>query len=254
MYVAVKTGDMAVNHAKSNMNAIQLQCRGEMIISEFPRTPQREQFRTHPQNRFYELTAREHNTICVAERDHQIDAQGRILESKNAKNYRWVLCDSGGACGQGVQFLRHVVMIVDPKTSEGHTVIVLDELTSGSPEKFEQCWHTPGQVNLDPNGEKATITGVRGELYLALASTVKTAVTLKSASIDSHSDERILHVSGGAIGKVLITSIFSTNPINSDIAIAGNEEGVTIDFDDTKAIFTNTAMHLELTEVRNNRT
>jgi hypothetical protein len=247
MYVAAKTGDMAVNHAKSNMNAIQLQCGGEMMLVEFPRNAQNQQFGTPEQNRFYEITARAHNTICTAQRDHQIDSQGSILASKDAKNYRWIACDSGGACGEGTQFIRHVVMAVDPDAGQGRAVIVLDELTNGAPEKFEQFWHTRGKVELDPDTQTGTITGVRQQLHLGLAATVKTSVKLKSARIDSHCSERFLHRTGGAVGKIFLASVFATDPIEGAVDIRESDEGVSVVAGDIKAHFKPARTHLKLT-------
>jgi hypothetical protein len=249
LYVAAKTGDMAVNHAKSNMNSIQLQFGGEMMLVDFPRGPQNQQFGTAAQNRFYEVTARAHNTICTAQRDHQIDAQGSILESKSTKNYRWVACSAGGACGENTQFIRHVVMTVDPDLHEGLAVIVLDELTNGAPEKFELFWHTRGKVDLDPKTQRGIITGVRNQMHLALAATVKTSLDLKSASIDSHCSERFLHLTGGAMGKVLLVSVFAGRPIDGIVDIQESDEGVTVLAGDAKAYFKPSKSHLKLTRV-----
>ena len=249
LYVAAKTGDMAVNHAKSNMNSIQLQSGGEMMLVDFSRGPQTQHFGTTKQNRFYEVTARAHNTICTAERDHQIDAQGSILESKSAGNYRWVACHAGEACGENTQFIRHVVMAVDPDAGEGRAVIVLDELTNGAPEKFEQFWHTRGKVDLDPKTQTGTITGIRNRIHLALAATVKTSVALKSASIDSHCRERFLHLTGGAVGTVFLVSVFATRPINGTVDIQESAEGVTVLAGDMKAHFKPSGSHLKLTRV-----
>jgi hypothetical protein len=249
LYVAAKTGDMAVNHAKSNMNSIQLQCGGEMMLVDFTRSRQNREFGTDQQKRFYEVTAREHNTICVAERDHQIDAQGSVLESKSAKNYRWIACDSGGACGDGVQFIRHVVMLVDPDSDDGTAVIVLDELTNGAPERFELLWHTRGKVELDAMTQTGTITGIRNQMHLALASTVKTSVALKSARIDSHCSERFLNISGGGVGKVLLASVFATDPINGPVDIQKSDAGVTVLAGTMKADFKRARAHLKLTGV-----
>jgi len=249
LYVAAKTGDMAVNHAKSNMNSIQLQFGGEMMLVDFPRGPQNQQFGTAAQNRFYEVTARAHNTICTAQRDHQIDAQGSILESESAKNYRWVTCCAGGACGENTRFIRHVVMVVDPDDRQGLAVIVLDELTNGAPEKFEQFWHTRGKVDLDTETQRGTITGVRNQMHLALAATVKTSLNLKSASIDSHCSERFLHLTGGAMGKVLLASIFARRPIDGIVDIQESADSVTVLAGDTKAHFKPSTSHLKLTRV-----
>ncbi|MCP4379523.1 MAG: DUF4962 domain-containing protein, partial [bacterium] len=174
LYVAAKTGDMASNHAKSNMNSIQIQSGGEMMLVDFSRPPHAQQYGTPEQKRFFEVTAREHNTICTAGHDHHIDAHGSILESKSTKNYRWLACSAGGACGENTRFIRQVVMLVDPADGKGHSVIVLDELTNGAPEKFEQLWHTRGKVELDTKTQTGIITGIRNQIHVGLAATDKT--------------------------------------------------------------------------------
>jgi len=219
------------------------------MLVDFPRNSQAQQYGTDKQKRFYEVTARAHNTICTAQRDHQIDAQGSILESKSTRNYRWLACSAGGACGENTRFIRHVVMAVDPDGHEGRAVIVLDELTNGAPEKFEQCWHTRGKVELDPETQRGTITGIRNQMHLALAATVKTSVNLKSASIDSHCSERFLHLTGGAMGKVLLASVFASQPINGTVDIHESDEGITVLAGDVKAHFKPSSSHLKLTRV-----
>ncbi len=246
LYAATKTGDMAVNHAKSNMNAVQIQCGGEMMLVEFPRGPKDQEFATEAQNRFYEINARAHNTICTAQRDHQIDAQGSILESKSNKDYRWIVCDSGGACGDGVQFIRHLVMAVDAEANQGRAIIVLDELTSNAPEKFELTWHTRGRVELNADLQIGTITGVRQQMHLALGATVETAVKLKSARIDSHCNERFLHVTGGAVGRVLLASVFATEPIDEPLELIDSLDGATVTVGRIKANFKTSGSHLTL--------
>ena len=220
-----------------------------MMLVDLPRSPQNQQFQTPAQKRFYEITARAHNTICVAERDHQIDAQGSILESKSTKNYRWIACDAGGACGDGTQFIRHVVMIVDPETNDGHTVIVLDELTNGAPETFEQLWHTRGRVELDEATQIGTITGIRNQLHFALAATVESSVKLKSARIDSHCSERFLHITGGALGQVLLATVLGTGPIKGNVEIQASDEGVTVLAGSASVQFKPTALHLKLSNI-----
>jgi len=249
LYAAAKTGDMAVNHARSNMNAVQLQVDGEMMIVEFPRGRQSREFATEAQSRFYEVTARAHNTICTAQRDHQIDAQGSVIESESGKNHRWIACDSGGACGDGVQFIRHVVMAVDGESQKGQAVIVLDELTNGAPEKFEQTWHTRGKVELDADGKTATIAGIRRTVHVALGATVKTSVKVKSARIDSHCSERLLHVTGGAVGRVLLASVFAAEPIEQSVQIVESEQGATVTAGDIRVEFARSRTHLKLSSV-----
>ena len=63
----------------------------------------------------------------VGQREHSIDAQGDIVEAQFDKNYRWISCDAGTACGENVRFIRHVVMLLD-KGGAGQAVVVLDEI------------------------------------------------------------------------------------------------------------------------------
>jgi len=249
LYVAVKTGDLAANHSQCNMNAIQLQLGGEMMLVDISRNSDTPRHGTPDQNRFYEISARAHNTICTAERDHQIDAQGSIIESAGGRKYRWLTCDAGAACGENTRFIRHIVMAVDPKSSEGRSVIVLDELTNGSPEKFELMWHTLGQVDADRDAQRGTITGVHSTLHFALAATVRTALHLKSASINAHRSESILHVTGGAMGRVLLLSVFSPKPIKGEVGIEESPRSVTVIADGVKARFKASRSHLRLGRV-----
>ncbi|MCP4377291.1 MAG: hypothetical protein GY794_14080, partial [bacterium] len=122
-------------------------------------------------------------------------------------------------------------------------------LTNGAPEKFEQLWHTRGKVELDTKTQTGIITGIRNQIHVGLAATDKTSVSLKSASIDSHCRERFIHVTGGAMGKVLLASIFSTQPINGKVEIHESDESVIVAAGDMKAHFTPSASHLKLARV-----
>jgi len=249
LYVATKTGDLAANHSQCNMNAVQLQLDGEMMLVDISRNSNPDRYGTPAQNMFYEVSARAHNTICTAERDQQIDAQGSIIESASAANYRWVACDAGTACGENTRFIRHIVMAVDPKSRQGRLVLVLDELTNGSPEKFELLWHTFGRVDLDAETQRAAIAGAHSTLHVALAATVRTAVHLKSANVNSHRTEQMLHVTGGAMGKVLLLSAFSPKPIKGEVRIEESPRSVSVLAGGVKVRFKTSKSHLHLGRV-----
>jgi hypothetical protein len=266
LYVAAKTGDLSANHAHRDMNAVQVQVGGEILLvgpgkglagegSRGRAAPRGRSGAAAPgaaEDRVAadEAQARAHNTIVVAERDHRIDAQGRIVEALSSKRYRWVACDAGTACGENVSFVRHVVMVVEPAAGgsrsasggsaahEGRMVIVVDELNNGVPEKAELLWHTRGQVTLDARAKRGTITGARSKLHFALASTVPSKVSCRSerpsaspaagrppAGADT---DRVIRLSCGALGKVLFASVFSLRPIRGKVELNVTASGVTV--------------------------
>ena len=86
-------------------------------------------------------------------------------------------------------------------------------------------------------------------MHLALGATVETSVKVKSARIDSHCNERFLHITGGAVGKVLLASVFANEPIDGLVEINESEEGVTVAAGSFKTHFKATRAHLKLTGV-----
>jgi len=225
LYVAAKTGDLSANHSQRDMNSIQLQADGEMLLTDPGHGPYSREYFSAERGGFYHVQARAHNTIIVSEDDQRIDAQGAIVETRSDRRCRWIACDAGDACGENTRFIRHVVMIVDPSDSTGRMVIVLDELTNGTPEKIEQFWHTHGLIELDRHSKIGAIVGRRATMHFALTATVQTSVSTKSRNIDPHRSDNFLHVSGGLMGEGMLLSVFSPARIEGKVAIEQSDRG-----------------------------
>ena len=208
-YVAAKTGDLAANHSQRDMNSIQLQVDGEMLLTDLGNAPYCREYFSEARSDFYEVQARAHNTVIVAERDHQIDAQGRIIACRSGGDFRYAACDAGAACGENVELVRHVVLLVDRNSGSGKMLVVLDDLTNGVPEKVETFWHTAGRIDLDAKAARGAITGRRAGVHFALGSTVPVSVFTKSYPIDARRRDNVLQMSAGVIGRALTVSVFS---------------------------------------------
>ena len=250
LYVAAKTGDLSANHSHRDMNSIQLQAEGEMLLTDPGHGPYSCEYFSAERGGFYQVQARAHNTIVVAEDDHRIDAQGSIVEARSDKRFRWIACDAGDACGENTRFIRHVVMVVDPSDSTGRMVIVLDELTNGTPEKIEQFWHTGGLIELDRDEKRGAIVGRRATMHFALTATVQTSVSTKSRNIDPHRSDNFLHLSGGLMGKGMLLSVFSPARIKGKVAIEQSDRGaVAIRAGGVTVCFRPAKRHLKLTKI-----
>ncbi len=220
LYVAAKTGDLSANHSQRDMNSLQIQAGGEILLTDPGSGRYSPEYFSDRRNEFYEVQARAHNTITIGEEDHRIDAQGQIADSRCDDHYRWVLCDSGEACGLGVTFLRHVVLLVDPKSQSGLGVVVLDEVETGSPEKIELFWHTRGTVELSGQDSTGTITGQRSALWFALRGSAPIAVEQTA-----HNSDHILHVTGGAMERTYLLSVFAPARPTGPVGLAPTDDG-----------------------------
>jgi len=249
LYVAAKTGDLAASHSHHDMNSIQVQVDGEMLLTDLGSPSYTREYFSASRGGFYEVQARAHNTVVFADRDHQIDAQGRILEAQTDKNYRWIACAAGGACGENVEFVRHVVMVVSPKTQQGRMLIVLDQLTSGVPEKARLLWHTTGRIDLDVQRKAGRITGQRAALDFVLASTVKADVAAESHEFSPGRVDGVLSLSAGVMGRALFVSVFSREAIRGKLALRETSSGVELKVDDVHVSFKARKHNLVLEEV-----
>ncbi len=249
MYVAAKTGDLSANHSQRDMNSIQLQIDGEMLLTDFGNTSHGVEYPAEPQGESYEIQACAHNTIIVAERDHQIDAQGRIVEDKCEKCFRWVACDAGNACGEGVRFVRHLVMAVNAKTQNGEMLFVLDELYNGVPERVEWFWHTQGKIEFDPEELSGTITGAQAGVHFAI---VAGAGMTARAWTESHQPganrtDHLVRISAGVVGSRLLLSVFSREPLAEKPTVKETNGGdVTITAGKWTAVFKAHKQYLQL--------
>jgi hypothetical protein len=205
------------------MNSLQLQVDGEMLLTDQGSAPYSREYLSDARAGFYEVQARGHNTVIVAERDQRIDAQGRIVESRKGANFRYVALDSGAACGENVRFVRHIVMLVEPPGETGVTLVVLDDLNNGVPEKADTFWHTRGQINLD--GLAGTIIGARAGLHFALASTVAVKASVMSYPLERRGHDNVLRMSAGVLGRAFTASVFSRRKIGGPVEVIQDDRG-----------------------------
>ena len=249
-YVAAKTGDLGASHSQHDMNSIQVQVGGEMLLLDLGAGPYSREYLADERDAFYEVQARAHNTIVVAEGDQRIDAQGQVLVGEATDAYRWVALDAAYACGEDVQFIRHVVMATDPDRGVGEVLIVLDELTQGAPERVDLYWHTPGEVEFDTAGQCGTIRGRRSALRFALASTVRTSLTFESQRVRGRRMDHVLRLSGGVVGTEYFASAFSRHSEGGKLTLERADDGVMIGYADVQLHFTQDRRHLKLAEFK----
>jgi hypothetical protein len=224
-YVAAKTGDLSAHHSQRDMSSIQVQVDGEMLLADLGNAPYSREYLSSARGDYYEAQARAHNTVIVAERDHQIDAHGRIVDARTGRNFRHVVCDAGSACGENVRFVRHLVMAVEGDPPAGSMLLVVDDLTNGVPEKVETFWHTPGRVDLKPGRLGGTIAGRRAEIHFGVASTAKVRAVMKSYPIDSRRQDRVLQLTSGFVGRALTVSAFSRRKLTRGVRLEADEKG-----------------------------
>ena len=249
-YVAAKTGDLAANQSQRDMNSIQLQVDGEMLLVDPGLGPHSRKVVSPSHGEFYEVQARGHNTVTVAEADHRIDAQGRFVDARAGRNFRYVACNAEDACGINVRFVRHVVMVVDGSQA-GTMLVVLDDLINGVPEKVETFWHTRGQIDLDRRTGTGTIEGRRAAVHFALGSTVKTTVRARSHRPNGRDKDNLLHLSAGVIGRALTASVFSRRRITVAVTVTEEPSGdVLVTIEGTVVRFVQDGEHLRLRSVR----
>jgi len=224
-YVAAKTGDLSANHSQHDMNSLQLQVDGEMLLVDIGTGPLTREYFSDARGKLYEVQARAHNTIVVAERDHQIDARGQIVAARRGAGFRYVACDADGACGENVRFCRHILMLLDGPGDAGQTLVVLDDLLNGVPEKIESFWHTEGQIRLQTGSPGGTITGRRASVHFALASTVKTATFVKTYPLNHHRRDNVVQVTAGVVGRALLASVFSRGQLPGELSVRERDDG-----------------------------
>jgi hypothetical protein len=244
-YCSTKTGDLAAHHSQRDMNSLQLQVDGEMLLVDLDLPSHDEDLLAERRGDLYQVQARAHNSIVVAEEDHHIDAQGRILQTGQTRkgDVRWVLCDAGSACGESVSWFRTAAMILDPKDHSGQALLVLDQLDLTSPEKVEMFWHTLGTIELG-EGTSATLTGRKAKLHAAIASTLSMEPGVRSRRLSRQLTEQTLHLQGGAIGPTLIASVFSRQPLPAPPALEIEDAEVRVVLADRAARFARQGVQL----------
>jgi hypothetical protein len=208
-YVAVKTGDLATSHAQRDMNSLQVQVDGEMLLTDAGNPPDEgSEYFSPARNHFYEVQAPAHNTITVAREDHRPDAQGTILDSGASDASRWVICNGGEALGESSRFHRAVVLLMD-KHGAGKTLVVLDEVQLSSPEKVHLFWHTAGKIELDEAKHTGSIQGQKASLRFAIAASTPIESHTGSKKLSYGREDHFVRVTTGATGPTYFLSVFS---------------------------------------------
>jgi len=221
-YVAAKTGDLSANHSQRDMNSIQLQVDQEMMLVDPGHAPYSREYFSEARGEFYEVQARAHNTITVAESDHRIDARGSIIEARSGRRWRYLACDAGDACGPSVRFIRHLVLA---GADDDEMLCVLDELNIGVPEKVDVWWHTRGRIEFDSASLTGTITGRRASIHVAMASTVTLQAWAETHDVGRGEPDRVIHAYAGAVGELFVTGVFSRRAIKPGLEIRQGEAG-----------------------------
>jgi hypothetical protein len=248
-YVAAKTGSLSANHSQLDMNSIQLQADGEMLLVDAGNPPYSRKYFSQERNTFYEAASRAHNTITIADRDHQIDAQGSIIEAMSDHAFRWVACDAGTALGENVHFIRHVVMLLGP-AGKGFMVVVLDELASPVPQRFCLHWHTQGLVEMSQQSPcGGTIRGQRGGLQFAVASTVRMTAQTESSTLASGRPDNAIRCHAASSAKAMFASIFSRVAMKDKPTIKTANGQVRVKIGKVELRFRSLKRHLQLSEV-----
>lgn len=244
-YVAAKTGDLAANQSQRDMNSLQVQIDGEMLLIDPGDAPMLRAARNGSGGEVYQVQAVGHNTLTLGERDHRIDAQGRIAASGQAKDLRWLTCDAGIACGENARFHRHVVLLVDPKTGAGRMLVVLDEVAGAPQERVDVYWHTLGRVDLQTESLSGVIEGRRAGLVFALASTDDALVSVRQHEIDRTRTDRVIHLLTSAPGRALVASVFSREGLAGPLEIIPCDDGeVDLDLGQATLRFAPSTRHL----------
>jgi hypothetical protein len=225
-YVSVKAGDLSANHSHRDMCSLQLQVQGQTLLADLGLPPYPATSADQPHGEFFEVQAANHNTLLVGSRDHHIQAQGDIVEAQVGRNYRWVACDAGIACGEDIHHVRHVIMLVQPQTHLGKMLLVLDEVQNPVSERVDLFWHTPGNVVLDKTALGGRIEGHKVAMSFALASTGKLSLVCLSRQ-NGHKAETILRGSIEATPKVAVASVFSREPIRGKFGLKRVASGET---------------------------
>jgi hypothetical protein len=251
LYAAIKAGDLSANHSQHDMNSIQVQVGGEMLLTDLGHAPYTAEYFTDARSRFYEVQTRAHNTVTIGGSDHRLDAQGTIVEAQTGKNYRWVAANAGTALGETVHYVRHLVMITHAATQQGKLLVVLDELLNPTGQPVDLYWHSSGSIVFDPSSLTGTIGGQQSELHLAMATNAAgVAAKLSEHPLGPGRADRCLHLTLRSANKLMIASVFSPHPIAGKVdlkKIAGGEWKVRIGSSDL--LFKGLRKHLQLEEV-----
>jgi len=226
LYAALKTGDLSASHSQRDMNALQVQVDGEMLLTDSGSPPYSHAYLHGDRASFYHNQAQAHNTVTVAQRDHLLDARGEIVDVRSGEKFRLVVGLAGNALGDDARFHRSALMLLDPKTHLGIAVVVLDEIRCGSPEMAQLFWHTFGKVELDEAHRTAVITGQAARLHAALAATAPLKVALRRAP--ANHDHQVLEASAGIVERLVLASVFTRGSVGPARCVQDERGGLLV--------------------------
>lgn len=248
MYVSVKTGDLSAHHSHLDMNAIQVQVDGETLLADLGNPPYTPGYYFTPERfEFYEVQAKSHNTLVVDDRDHLIDGQGQIVEAEQEEGYRWITANAGNALGDTVRFNRHVLMLLDPHSGRGETLIVLDEVSNAVSETIEASWHTFGSLKVD--GETGAIIGRQSVLHFRLVSTEPFDLGVGHHRV-GQSTESALSIKTGKVSRLVLAMVFAREPVGPCSIKQTSRGEVTLETPQAMIHFKGSRRHLKLTEIQ----
>jgi hypothetical protein len=136
-----------------------------------------------------------------------------------------VVGDANEALGEGVRFMRHVVMLLDEQGG-GESLVVLDQLDLPAPERVDLFWHTAGGVNL--SGMSGEIVGRQASVNFQLACNLPAEVEVTSRQLERHAVDRAVHLTAGMVGRNVIASCFSRKPISELLLEQADRGDVTL--------------------------
>ena len=223
LYLAAKAGDLSASHSHRDMNSIQLQVDGEMVLTNHGGAAGAREGPSEAGRDSAEAQAPCHNTITIGGRDHQLDAQGGIVDRGNDPRCRWLVLDAGGACGEDVRFHRHAVMLL--RDGAGTAAVILDELKLAGVERVDLHWHTPGRVEFDAAAMAGTIALTRTAVHFAVAGTMKLTGQVEGRDVNGRTTGRSLHATGRAGGRALLVSVFSRQPLAGPVVLTQSDDG-----------------------------
>jgi hypothetical protein len=243
-YVAAKAGDLSVSHAQRDMNSLQLQVDGEMLLIDLGHPPDEgSRYFSDARSEFYEIRAHSHNTVVVGGEDHRPDARGTVRESRIEDGFRWIVCDAGDACGEEVRFYRHIVLLCDGDETIEY-MVVLDELLLDALERANLYWHVGGELEVDIATMSGRIVGKKSILNFALASNADADLSAGDHRLDQNRIDRYLDLAVKGSEHRMIASIFSQHNIEMPIGIQNSEDGLRVRFGDHTLRFVSERRHL----------
>jgi hypothetical protein len=253
LYAALKTGDLAAHHAQLDMNSLQLVADGELLLHD-PGSPEftREYLSPVGRHDHYEAQARSHNTVTLAGREHRIDAVGAIVEAESDTDCRWATGQAGGALGEGVTFLRHVVMTVEKESEPRQAdrmIIVVDEIRNAAPEEIDLAWHTGGELVLQSDRPAGRITGRAASLHFALGATCPFELQFSQRTLGTRGEDRCWVVHTEMVRQAVLATAFCPVPVGA-VELIPRPDGLDIEIGRLRLDFTADRGVLHLNGVR----